>query len=147
MAIPSVFLRAGYNYDADEVSHDTGLLCLDPSKALQSQAEESDINNIVRRFGITGVLPTVAVPPTYDDFSGVSDYHTALNLIRASAESFAKVPAEVRARFENDAGKFVDFCSDPANIDDMRKMGLAVPKEITHDGILDGGAEPVAAGT
>ena len=37
------------------------------------------------------------------------------------------MPADVRARFNNDPALFVDFCSDEANLDEMRKLGLAVP--------------------
>ncbi|WNK13028.1 MAG: internal scaffolding protein [Microvirus sp.] len=142
----SVFLRAPYNYDADEVSYETGLVCGDKSLAQQHQAAEADINTIVRRFGVTGQLPLVSVPPTYDDFSGISDYQGALNLIRAAAESFAALPADVRYRFGNDASKYVDFCSDSANLEEMRKMGLAVPKEIPHvDSVSEDVGGPPAA--
>ena len=51
------FLRAAFNYDADEVSLETGTACHGASLAQQSFAEECDINVIVRRFGVGVPLP------------------------------------------------------------------------------------------
>jgi len=35
--------------------------------------------------------------------------------------------ARTRERFDNDPGAFVDFCLDPSNLEELRKMGLAMP--------------------
>lgn len=129
-----IFVRGAFNYDTDQASLDAGLECLDPSKAIQSQAEETDINYIVKRFGVTGQLPVVPMPPSYADFSeSVTDYREAMDLVLAANRSFAALPADVRARFANDAGAFLDFAENPANIDELRKMGLAVPKQENAD--------------
>lgn len=128
------YVRAPGNYNPDAVSFETGLRCEDPSKAIQSQADEADINVIVRRFGITGQLPSVAVPPTYADFTdGVTDYREAMDLILAANRSFMALPAEVRKRFDNDAALFLDFAENPANLDELRKMGLAIPRQEASD--------------
>lgn len=123
------FFRTAYNYDTDAVSRETALVCDDPSLAVQSEADECDINTIVRRFGLTGVLPSGVRAPTYGDFTGVSDYREALEAIEAADESFYSMPADVRSRFQNDPARFVDFCSDPANLDEARRLGLAPPDE------------------
>lgn len=120
-----IFLRTPYNYDRDAVSDETGLFCEDPSLAQQSSKDECDINEIVRRFNLSGQLPQGVSVPQYGDFSEVSDYHTALNMVRAADLAFMALPAHIRARFANDAGAFVDFCSDPANLEEMRSLGLA----------------------
>lgn len=120
------YVRAYDAYDADAVSNETGLACKDESKAIQSQKDEADINTIVRNFGITGKLPENVRAPVYGDFDFVGDYRSAIEAVRAAEASFMAMPAEVRARFENDPGKFVDFCSDSANLEEMRKLGLAV---------------------
>ena len=122
------FIRSPFNYDTDEASNETGLVCDDDSLAVQSERDECDINIIVRRFGLTGVLPSGVRQPTYGDFVGVSDYQSALAVIESADESFYAMPADVRARFGNDPAQFVDFCSDPANLSEMRKLGLAVPE-------------------
>jgi len=125
--IQKVFVRAPYNYDTDVVSHETGLYCEDVSLAKQSFADECDINVIVARFGIGYEMPEGVVPPTYADFTGVMDFHTACNAIAQANEAFDALPAEVRYEFNNDPGRFVDFCSQEQNLPRLRELGLAVP--------------------
>lgn len=122
-----VFLRADNGYDTDEVSNATGLACEDPSLAQQSFKDECDINTILERFGVTGELPTARAVPQYGDFSQVVDYQTAMNSVRASQEAFMELPAKIRARFENDPAKLLDFLGDEANRDEAVALGL-VPK-------------------
>lgn len=118
-------------YDDHSIgSRASALVCRDKSLTIQSQATDADINVIMKRFGVSGVLPQVALPPSYGDFDVVSDYREALELIREADSSFSQLDAGVRARFGNDAARFVDFCDDPANVDAMREMGLAVPKPV-----------------
>lgn len=124
---PGVFLRTPYNYDMNEASLASSLVCKDPSLAQQSAFEETEINNIVRRFGITGQLPQGVRIPSYGDFEGVTDFRSALEALDQAEASFMAMSAETRAQFHNDPGLFVDFCSDPANLPAMRKMGLATP--------------------
>lgn len=113
--------------DADEWSDANGLACNDPSLALQSQADEADINTIVRRFGLTGAMPTDVRAPMFGDFTEVHDYKSALIALREAEASFMRMPAEVRARFQNDPQRFVEFCSDEKNGEEMLKMGLRTP--------------------
>jgi len=120
-------MRALYGYDAKEASDAVALRCLDPSLAVQSQKEEADINTIVRNFGVTRKLPLTTRVPTYGDFEGVDDYQTALESIRIAEASFMALPSEVRKRFDHNPQLFVEFCSDSANLAEMRKLGLAVP--------------------
>lgn len=122
------FVRSAYNYDRDLASDESGLRCEDVSLAKQSFAEECDINTIVRRFGVTGELPTNVRMPTYGDFSTVVDFQSAMNAIASANESFDAMPAEVRSRFHNDAGEFVDFCSREENRAEAIKLGLVLPK-------------------
>lgn len=142
MKVP--FVRNPYNYDVNEASDASALLCEDPSLAQQSMLEESDINTIVRRFGLTGELPQNLRAPTYGDFSGVFDYQSALNAIMDAEDAFMELPAEIRARFGNDPGAFVDFCSDENNRSEAEKLGLVVPKEpaSAEDKSSAGGGSP-----
>lgn len=122
-----MFLRTPYNYDTDAASLESGLICDDPSLAIQSAAEECDINTIVRRFGLTGELPTDVAMPRSGDFAGAPDFHTAMNLVRQAEEEFLRVPAEVRARFGNDPGAFISFTEDDRNREEARRLGLLRP--------------------
>jgi len=124
MSKTTVFVRNPYNYDMDKVSDETGLKCLDPSLAQQHMKDECDINVIVERFGVTGELPTTPIPPTFGDFSGVSDYHSAINAVRASEEAFMALPAKIRARFDHDPNALLQFLNDPINRDEAIEIGL-----------------------
>lgn len=119
-----MFVRSAYNYDVDAASLEAGLECLDVSLTKQSFSEEADINTIVRRFRLTGELPTDVRMPTYGDFTDVIDFHSAMNVVASARESFDAMPAEVRARFHNNPGEFVDFCSDGENLAEAIKLGL-----------------------
>lgn len=121
--------RAYLAYSARAVSLENGLRCIGPGKTVQSQKEEADINTIVRNFGVTGKLPQGVRVPSYGDFYDVEDYRTAIDAVRAAEASFKQMPAHVRDRFQNDPQLFVEFCEDSRNLDEMRKLGLAVPAE------------------
>lgn len=123
------FFNSGFNCDAKEWSKACRTVPVGDSLTVQSQANDADINIIVKRFGVSpGTLfPSVPVPPSFGDFSADLDYRQAMDILNAGQKSFMMLPAEVRARFMNDAGKFVEFCGKPENLDEMRKLGLAVP--------------------
>lgn len=123
-------LRADtYLYDTVEASDETGIDCSgDPGRTQQHFKEECDINTIVERFGLSGQLPQNVRVPLEAEFVEAFDFQTAMNAIRRAEESFMQMPAKVRARFSNDPGAFVDFCSDEANKEEMRSLGLLVEK-------------------
>lgn len=128
-----MFVRNAFNYDRDAASRASAFVSDQPSRTVQSDAQDADINVIVARFGITGVLPQNVRMPLEADFIDITDFHTAMQAMRAAEESFAQMPANVRERFQNDPGLFVDFClaeedGKLKNIDEMRKLGLAVDK-------------------
>lgn len=133
--------RSAYNYDTDVASWRTGTVFEDESRAKQSEAEATDINFIMKRFGITGTVNAPSRLPTYGDFVGVSDYQTALNALIDADNVFMELPANIRRQFDNDPQKFVDFCEDPANIDELRKLGLAPAPEV----VVEEPSEPPAA--
>ena len=118
------FVRDPYNYDRDEASINDALLCQDPSLAQQHMKDECDINVIVERFGVTGQIPQTPVSPTYGDFSGVTDYHSALNQINATMEDFMAVPAQLRVRFDHDPVKLLEFLENDQNRDEAIHLGL-----------------------
>lgn len=124
----TVFMKTAYNHDTNRESDASALLCPEPTLTQQHYRDECDINEIVRRFGLTGELPEHGRPPEYRDFEAIYDYHSAMNAITAAQQAFAQMPAEVRYRFRNDPGSFVDFCNDPANLEEATALGLTNPK-------------------
>jgi phage internal scaffolding protein len=120
-------VRQAYD-DHMVVSDASGLRCEDESLASQSSKDEADINILVRRFGLDGMLPSNVRAPTYGDFMGLTSYQESLNALIAAQHSFMAMPAKVRAEFDNDPHRFVHFCSDDANYDRMCELGLLAPE-------------------
>lgn len=112
------------------------LECRDPSLAQQSFKDETDINVLLERFKVTGQMPQGIRLPEYGDFTGLTDFRTAMGALLSAQDEFMKLPADVRARFGNSPQAFLEFCSDKDNLGELRKMGLAPdvvappPKEV-----------------
>ena len=128
--------NTGFNMNQNEISDATGLACADESMAIQSAEDESNINTIVRRFGLTGELPSNLRMPQTGDFTGLPDFHAAMNLVRQAQEEFVRVPADVRARFRNDPQEFMNFFENPDNYTEALELGLvnARPPSVSTDG-------------
>jgi phage internal scaffolding protein len=126
----SLFLRTPYNYDLDAASNESGLHCEDATLAQQHYKDECDINNILRQFNVTGLLPESTLSPRYGDFTGITDYHTALNQVIAAEDEFMRLPAELRSRFDNDPAKLIEFIDNSENKDEAIKLGLVNPVEL-----------------
>lgn len=120
----SPVLRSAFNYDRDAASLESGLACLDPSRTQQNFAEETDINTIVKRFNLTGELPSNFRAPQYGDFDGVADYQSALNQVIAANDAFMSMPAGLRARFHNNPQNLIEFLSREENREEAVKLGL-----------------------
>jgi len=118
------FVRNPYNYDRDEASLADALVCQDPSLAQQHMKDECDINIIVERFGVSGEIPQSPVSPRYGDFSGVTDYHSALNQINATMDDFMALPAKLRVRFDHDPVKLLEFLENDQNRNEAIQLGL-----------------------
>jgi phage internal scaffolding protein len=119
-----VFVRNPYNYDMALASEESGLVCKDPSLAQQHMKDECDINILVERFGVTGSMPVAPLEPSYGDFSGVGDYHTALNKIRAADEAFMALPAKIRAKFDHDPNSLLNYLQNDENRNEAIQIGL-----------------------
>jgi len=129
-------------YDRDKNSAGSTFVFSKPSLTKQSFRDECDINNILRQFNVTGQLPAGSVQPQYGDFSGITDYQSALNAVMAAQDSFLQLPAKVRAKFDNDPALFVEFASDEANRDEMKALGLL--HEETVQAVVTSPSEPVS---
>lgn len=125
-------LRSARNYDRDSASLAAGVaseLDLYPSRTVQSEKDNSDINVILKRFGVTGHLPQAARLPQYGDYTGIDDFHTAMNVVREAQEGFNALPSGLRRRFGNDPQAYLEFVSNPENEEELVKLGIAVPRE------------------
>lgn len=100
------------------------------SLTVQSDAKGLDINVIMDRYSQSGQLPRInSAEPQYGDFSNVGDYRDCLERIETAKATFQALPATVRKRFANDPAQFLEFATDPNNIEELTKLGLTKPKE------------------
>lgn len=126
----SILVRNPFTLDAQKHSLSSGLACKDESKTVQADAEAADINNIVKKFGVTGMLPYGDLQPVYDDFTDFPvDYHSAMNYIRDADQAFLEFPAEIREKFDNDPGQFLNRLADPFQREFFRDLGFIPPLE------------------
>ena len=117
-------LRSARNYDTDVLSYQTGLLCEEPTLAQQNMKEECDINVMVKRFQKSPELIPPVMPTVQDFTNSVTDFQSAMNMVRAGEEAFASLPADLREEFRNDPQRFMDFVHNPDNRDQAIKLGL-----------------------
>lgn len=105
-----------------------------PSLTRQSMAESCDINVIMGRYLRSGNIDHLARHGGEYGFASSQTFHEAMNIVRKAEEMFSDLPALTRKRFGNDPAAFLDFVQDVnedgelRNLDEMRKLGLAVPE-------------------
>lgn len=97
------------------------------SATKQSFAEECDINNIMAKYRVTGLVDhTSAHGGVYTDLPTEIDYHENLNSVIAAEQAFQSLPAKMRAKFDNDPAKFLGFVLNPDNKAEIDEMGLGL---------------------
>ena len=82
------------------------------------------------RYLKTGTVPMYMDRNMLDGDLHTMSFHEMQNAIADASSAFASLPATVRARFENDPAKFVDFASDPANLPELRELGMLSPEAV-----------------
>lgn len=105
------------------------------SMTQQHFAQEADIKTIIKKHDRTGIISHVARGAAhYGDYSEVNEYREALDIVRQADASFMGLPSELRAMFDNNAGDFYEFVTNPANEEKMIELGLkeAPPVPITE---------------
>lgn len=119
-----MFVRNNYNYDTNHASDSSALICNDELITQQHFLESTDINRIVAQYGRTGEATQTTRQPLPADFYNITDYHTALNAVKAGDEAFMTLSATVRERFQNDTGQYLAFLEDEKNRDEAVALGL-----------------------
>jgi phage internal scaffolding protein len=98
-------------------------------RAQQQFKDDADINSIMRKFQRTGAIEhTKEFQDDYNIATGQT-LHEAMNLVTQAQTMFMALPSSVRARFDQDPTKFLDFVQDDKNIEEARKLGLVVTQE------------------
>lgn len=102
----------------------TAISC-DQGMTEQHHQQECDVNYILKKYIKTGnITHTKKHEPQYGDSTSL-DLHEALNIVTNANSMFMELPAQTRAKFENDPGQFLDYVQDESNLDEMYELGLA----------------------
>ena len=99
----------------------------------QNHKDETDINNIVRKYNKTGLIDHLnQFEKQYGDMTGF-DYQDAMNTVAAANTMFEGLPSAIRNQFDNDPAKFINFVDDENNQEKLVEMGLAKPIPVPVD--------------
>lgn len=108
-----------------------GIEFLDPSMTEQHFKDECDINNIVKQYSVTGVMPSGNRQPLFGDFVGIpQDYAEYKEVMDSAQARFMELPAAVRKEFGNDPMALLQFVSDESNRDKAISLGL-IPSDVS----------------
>lgn len=113
------------------------------SKVEQHHKNDLNINQIMKRYTKTGLLPKRKTNPTYGNFVGVTDYHEAQNRLLQAETDFMRLPSDIRNRFENDPGLLLAFINKPDNEAEASEMGL-IPKPAKDQATVETSTESEA---
>lgn len=103
-------------------------IVFDPAekRTKDSFKDETDINNIMKKYLRTGQLPAlVARDARYGDFSDVVSYQESLEVVARAQEAFYALPAAIRTECGNDPAVFLHKVQDRAWAE---RHALALPK-------------------
>jgi phage internal scaffolding protein len=99
---------------------------IDTGKGLTEQAhkKETDMNYILKEYARTGFIRHAKENKgRYDDIT-VTDFQEAMFKVTEAQNMFNELPAKVRQRFGNDPAAFLGFVQDPANTQEMHRLGI-----------------------
>jgi hypothetical protein len=114
--------RSAYNVGSEDYSE-----LHDPNSGLteQSHKNECDINLILAQFMETGLMPNMKNnKPQYADVSDI-DFQNIQNQLANAKTLFEELPQHVKAQFDNEPFKFLQFAENPKNNQALVDMGLA----------------------
>lgn len=104
-----------------------------PTMTQQEFKDECDVNQIVDAYVRTGILPRVNPQQARYGYAPALDFREALELVRQQDSLFSELPAEVRARFQNDTEELLAFIENPENRGEAVELGLLNPAEEVPD--------------
>jgi len=126
----NLVFKTPYNHDTLAEALRTAQVNDEPSKTQQHFKDEADINEIMRRWLKTGEIKEIPLPPQYGDFTEMeTDYHSLNNRIAETNALFYRLPAAVRASYQNDPGLWVEDVNTRlagGDLEPLKAMGLDV---------------------
>jgi phage internal scaffolding protein len=114
----TIKFRTGYSPQVHVTFSTTG-----DSRTKQSFKAECDVNNILKNYNKTGIMPENFNPGEYRDVDGI-DYQESMQMVASANSMFEELPSALRKRFKNDPAQLLSFVHDDANVAEAHKLGL-----------------------
>ena len=90
----------------------------------QSQKCHTDLSKILDPARKNQLLRHVSkFEGTYDDIP-VQSYQEAMGIVAQAKTMFEELPSHIRSRFGGDPKQFLEFVQNPANAQEMKKLGM-----------------------
>jgi phage internal scaffolding protein len=128
--ITDIQFRTGYSPHVRVSFETTGL-----SRTKQSFKNECDVNNILKNYNKTGVMPDNYNPGEYRDLDG-TDYQEYMQTVASANSMFEELPSALRKRFKNDPAQLLSFVHDDKNVAEAHNLGLLRDDYINSDVVL-----------
>lgn len=101
--------------------------CSKPVLTDQSFKKSQDINNIMKQYSKTGILPSTREHlARYVDNTQVLSIEEAHEVIKNANEMFMQLPADIRKLMDNDPSKMVEYIKNPNNKEILVKHGVLI---------------------
>lgn len=120
------FWKTPHNHNTNNESDRTGTKPEGTSLTDQSFKEEADINTIMERYA-KGAQPIVTLPEHFGDAFAIPTLLEARTRIAENNATFYNLPANIRAEFLNDPGRWEEqVINDVTNgdLDNLERMGI-----------------------
>lgn len=98
----------------------------------QEDKAACDVNNIIAMHKRGQVSPHVMRRVAEYGFVPALTFSECMQRVREARELFADLPSATRKYFNNDPGRFVEFAADPANVEKLIELDLAVPRPVAE---------------
>lgn len=101
----------------------------DDSRTKPEFETQCGIKDIIQRHRMVGLPVEQSIPLSNFGPSILMSYDEAHRLVGNATESFASLPAVIRARFKNDPRNMVEFLANEGNRSEAESLGLVIKKE------------------
>lgn len=95
---------------------------------VQAPRDEVNINVIMKKIEKGMMINSNTGEPTFQDISEFDGLEDSVIKVQKANEGFMTLPADIRARFDNNPVKLINFLSDEGNRAEAEKIGLISPK-------------------
>jgi len=105
----------------------------DLDRTKQSFKDECDINLIMKRAALTGVIDPLVLEQreaVFGEFEDGLDFMELQNRLVTCQRLFDVLPADVRSRFSNNPGLLVDFLAKPENRGEAERLGILAAERV-----------------